>query len=240
MPEKVEPRTWKVGTLTVIGPLRMPPRSGLGGTGAPQWQVMAHDTAIEETAEKVFSSATKAQRFIDSLVDGHPPEDPLANEPTRHGLSMVLTTTPTPPRFDGRHTRIDRKAGETVAEHGAHAPFNLKAVAEALTGEGCDPFVEVARAVQERRPVMKGDGTPLIDPKTGEPVMVYVIGPTDRAKILIELGQYVSPKLKAVEVKVEDKRELTAEQLNDRIAAILGRKAEQDSKTIEPEKDAGQ
>jgi hypothetical protein len=104
----------------------------------------------------------------------------------------------------------------------ATAPFNLKAVTEALTDAGLDPFVELARALQETVTVLQADGSPRLGPD-GQPIRRLVMGARDRASVLIELAQYYTPKLKAVEVKVEDKRQLTEEQLNERIAAILER-----------------
>lgn len=222
-------RTWIVGPLRVIGPTKQTSHGG----PAVRWVVTAIDSVAEDIAEKVFPSAAKAQAFIDELVSGAPPVDPLAEvAPTISGAcsnrgsqgqkTLGEIAPPTPPTLDGRHTRRapgDGGPGAKGAKDPDAAPFNLKSVREALIQEGLDPFVEVARVLTERVPVMQ-DGKPVLDAE-GRPITVPRIGGVDRAKILVELGQYVEPKLKAVEVKVEDKTQLTEDQLNARIARLF-------------------
>lgn len=208
---------WRVGSLRVSGPHRH-----IRGTKV-SWEVLAVDEAIEDTASKIFYSKAKALAFINELVSGAPPIDPLAQD----GNSRVAQhhadeqRVPAPPTLNGRHTRARPVDGEP--KDAATAPFNLRAVKEVLEDEQMDPFVEIARALTEEVPVLQADGTPRLDPVYGKPLMRRVIGARDRASILIELAQYYTPKLKAVEMKVEDKRELTEEQLNDRIATLLER-----------------
>jgi len=238
----VHEQRWQVGPLVVVGPTRF--TTSKGNTA---WRVVAVDSSIEETAEKVFSSAVKAQTFIDGLVSGAAPIDPLEeargtmasadNRSGSNGLHERAETTPTPPTLNHRHTRVDPYTGLKDPER---SPFNLKSVVEALTGEGLDPFVEVARVLKERVPVVDRNGQPVIDRETGKPVTVPKIGGVERAKLLVELGQYVSPKLKAVDVKVEDKGALTEEQLDQRIAAIYARRAAELAKTTEVTEGAGQ
>lgn len=226
-------RTWIVGPLRVIGPTK---QTSLGGP-AVRWVVTASDDIAEILAEKVFSSAAKAQRFIDELVCGAPPIDPLAEvAPAISGAcsdrgsqgqkTLGDIAMPTPPTLDGRHTRWEAGDGGPGAKGTKDpnaAPFNLMSVRDALISEGLDPFVEVARVLTERVPVIQ-DGKPVLDAE-GQPVTVPRIGGVDRAKILVELGQYVEPKLKAVEVKVEDKTQLSEEQLDKRIAVFMQRAA---------------
>jgi hypothetical protein len=205
--------------------------------------VTAIDAITEESAEKRFTTNIAALAFIETLVHGAPPIDPLADEPDAPAKSdAARLKTPSvvpgaPPTLNGHHTRIDRKAGESLATHGASAPFNISAVADALIAEELDPFVEIARAVKDLEPVTR-NGNPVIGPD-GQPVMKRVIGSLDRAKILVDLGQYLQPKLKAMEVKIEDKRKLTAEQLDERIAAIMERAAAEQAHQ-QPTEDAGQ
>ena len=240
MAAPANPRVWVIGTTRIEGPLRVPPR--LAG-GNSEWHVKATDTLVEDSITKVFSSVGKAQTFIDEITSGAAPVDPLAGGPDAPAKSIgaaAKVPSPvgaTPATLTHRNARMTAPAG---GKRDANvSPFNLKAVAEALIGEEMDPFVEVAKALKKRYWVIDGDGKAVIDPTTGEPAWRYEIGITDRAKILIELGQYIAPKLKAVEVKVEDKRTLSEEQLNDRIGAFLAR-ANAGREHIEPTKDAGQ
>lgn len=223
----VTEKTWIVGPLRVRGPIA--PVAGLPGSKGDQWTVLAVDSVTEETAEKAFSSATKAQAFIDSLVNGADPVDPLAeaapeivNPGTGSQGAFRPTTTATPATLTARHTRRQDGEAKTDPKNPAAAPFNLKSVSEALTDAGLDPFVEIAKVLKERVPIHR-DGKPLVDDTTGEPVTVPLISGVDRAKILVELGQYVAPKLKAVEMKVEDKTKLTEEELDRRIAAFAAK-----------------
>lgn len=224
----IEERTWIVGPLRVVGPTKS---TRIDGRGA-KWTVMAVDTVVEDVAEKVFDSAVKAQAFIDELVGGAAPVDPMSEAAPelsegvkKRGPASVrpTVTTATPATLNRSHTRYPAGVSSGPKDPDA-APFNLMSVADALTQEGLDPFVEVAKVLKERAPVMR-DGKQAVDPETGELLTYAVIGPVDRAKILVELGQYVQPKLKAVEVKVEDRTQLTEEQLNARIAKIMAASA---------------
>ena len=102
--------------------------------------------------------------------------------------------------------------------------INLKAVAEALVEEGMDPTVEMIRILKAQRE-LKHDGKPVIDPKTKKPVMVDVLDPDTKLRMLNELLQYTQPKLKSVEMKVSGALELTGEQLDTRLQALLRKAA---------------
>lgn len=220
-----------LGSLRVSGPERVP--SGRPG-GSARWRVTAVDSVLEDVAEKVFTSRTAAQAFIDELATGHAPVDPLADDPDAPARTTELAgkdaqrtiaTATSPAQLNGKHTRPEPGKGGPgqSAKDAARAPFNLKAVAEALVEAELDPFVEVARVLQEQRPIFNRDGTPQMDEATGLQRTERVINGLDRAKILVELGQYVAPKLKAVEMKVEDKRTLSQEQLDQRIADLIAK-----------------
>lgn len=98
--------------------------------------------------------------------------------------------------------------------------INLKAVSEALVEEGLDPAIEFAR-ILKGRPLFDEDGKPIIDPATGQPLRRYAIDEDVRARMLSEILQYTQPKLKAVEVKLSGSLELTSEQLDQRLGALL-------------------
>jgi hypothetical protein len=102
-----------------------------------------------------------------------------------------------------------------------HPRINLKAVAEACIEEGLDPAVEITRALNKQIPLFK-NGSQVFD-DSGLPVMVHLVDADTRLRTLNELLQYTQPKLKAVEVKMSGSLELTSEQLDQRLAALLAK-----------------
>lgn len=102
--------------------------------------------------------------------------------------------------------------------------INLMAVSEALVEEGLDPAVEFAR-ILKGRPIFNDEGKAVIDPATGQPVRRYDIDADIRARMLSEILQYTQPKLKSVEVKMSGSLELTSEQLDQRLGALLAKAA---------------
>lgn len=104
---------------------------------------------------------------------------------------------------------------------GSHK-LNLKYVVEACVDEGLDPATEIARVLKGRQ-VLDDDGEPILDPRTGKPALEYDVDPEVRLRTLSSLLDYTQPKLKAVEVKMSGSLELTNEQLDQRLAALLAR-----------------
>lgn len=94
------------------------------------------------------------------------------------------------------------------------------AVSEALVEEGLDPAIEFARILRGR-PLVDDDGKPVIDPVTGEQARRYELDADVRVRMLSEILNYTQPKLKAVEVKMSGSLELTSEQLDQRLGALL-------------------
>lgn len=232
-------RTWVVGSLTVRGPYRLPQPIGAPQGVKPLWGVHAVDAALEDEAEKTFPSAAAAQRFIDELVSGAPPVDPLADDPDEPARSRgaqrqrpedIVGNRATLTKSHTRRPAGQGGPGAKGAKDPAAAPFNLKAVAEVLVEYGLNPFEEVARVMQARRPVRYPPGHEqagqIVLDDDGNEVTEPVIHGIDRAKIGLELGKYIAPKLKAVEMKVEDKTKLTEAELDERIAAMLQRRAD--------------
>jgi hypothetical protein len=105
---------------------------------------------------------------------------------------------------------------------GARHPLkiNLMAVSEALVEEGLDPAVEFAR-ILKGRPLVDEDGNPVMDPVTGQQARRYDLDADVRVRMLSEILNYTQPKLKAVEVKMSGSLELTSEQLDQRLGALL-------------------
>lgn len=100
--------------------------------------------------------------------------------------------------------------------------INLKAVSEALIEEGLDPAVEITRILKGE--IKRDDkGKPVLHPVTGEPVREYLVDPDTRLRTLNEVLQYTQPKLKAIEVKMSGNLEITSEQLDERLGALLAK-----------------
>lgn len=99
--------------------------------------------------------------------------------------------------------------------------INLKAVAEACMDEGLDPAVEITKALNKQIPLFK-NGQQVFD-DNGLPVMVHLVDADTRLRTLNELLQYTQPKLKAVEVKMSGSLELSSEQLDQRLQALIAK-----------------
>lgn len=114
-------------------------------------------------------------------------------------------------------------ASQTSASTKAASPhrINLKAVAEACMDEGLDPAVEITKALNKQIPLFK-NGAQVFD-DNGLPVMVHLVDSDTRLRTLNELLQYTQPKLKAVEVKMSGSLELSSEQLDQRLAALIAK-----------------
>jgi hypothetical protein len=119
-------------------------------------------------------------------------------------------------------THAVQTSGANKASRGL--TMNLKAVSEALVEEGMDPAVEFAR-VLKGRPLLDDNGNQVIDPQTGQPARAYDIDADVRVRMLSEILQYTQPKLKAVEVKLNGALELSSEQLDQRLSALLAKAA---------------
>ena len=100
--------------------------------------------------------------------------------------------------------------------------INLRAVAEACVEEGLDPAVEIVKALKRRIPKVMSNGMPVLD-ENGEPVYVDAVDQDTKLRTLNELLQYMQPKLKAVEVKLNGNLELSSEQLDQRLGALIAK-----------------
>lgn len=205
------------GDILVIGPWH---------AASGRWRLQAVDDLTGETVEKTFPTPERAETWLAEFATGTAPVDPLAVERPHNKHSTDTHTQGTsnaasPVQLNGWYTRQSAAPGHK--RDAKAAPFNLRAVAEVLTEYELDPIAEIAKVLMERKPALKRDGTPVIDPDTGQPVMVEQVTGLERGKLLVELAQYVRPKLKAVEMKVETKDDLTDEKLNERIGKLMGK-----------------
>lgn len=101
--------------------------------------------------------------------------------------------------------------------------INISEVARACVEHGLDPAVEIARVLKGQPLVDPNTGEVLVDPVTGEAEVQHLVSPEVRLRTLLSLIEYVQPKLKAVDVKVSGSVELSDEQLDQRLEALLQR-----------------
>ena len=133
----------------------------------------------------------------------------------------------TPASFKGQRRQKEgatmRGAGH-AGQTSSRTPgrINLKTVAEACADAGLDPAVEIARVLSTKVPVLDAKGKPKVD-KEGNPITVDLIDADTKIRTLTELLQYNQPKLKAVEMKVSGSLELSSDELDQRLAALLAK-----------------
>lgn len=115
-------------------------------------------------------------------------------------------------------------AQRSLARYPGTPKINLRQVAEACLEEGLDPATEIVRVLRGR-PMVDDAGNEVIDPATGAPVMVHDVESDVRLRTLNSLLEFVQPKLKAVEVKMSGSLELSDEQLDARLKALIAKAA---------------
>ena len=155
---------------------------------------------------------------IPSRVPGKAGGKTRANLHELAGMPPQLATTQdfigSNPPLTGR-----AEAGRKTTKTGR---INLKMVAEACIDEGLDPAAEIARALRARVPKMDRQGNLVLD-ADGNPVYVDAVDWDTRLRTLQELLQYTQPKLKAVEVKMSGQVEMSSEQLDNRLQALIAK-----------------
>jgi hypothetical protein len=202
----------EVPGLSIGEPVRRP--DGL-------WSQTVTDPVTEDSVTKVFATRNQAAEWVANTMLGvsttHEPLDLRPPGVRRQPQETACTEAATSGVQSDHRSLLGRNGSGAKA-----GKFNLRKVAEVLESYELDPIAHLAQILTV--------GTPLVDPKTGDaqldaqgqPVYVSTISPTDRAKLFMELAQFVHPKLKAVEMKVEDKRSLTEAQLTERLARVMG------------------
>lgn len=148
---------------------------------------------------------------------------------TRHGdlagappqLATVQDLQGSNPPLSGRLYQSNMSSSHMKS---AKLKINLKAVAVALAEEGLDPALEMVRILKAQVPLLSRAGAPVIN-DDGTPLMVDALDADIKLRMLNEMLQYTQPKLKAVEMKVSGALELSSEQLDTRLAALLAKAA---------------
>lgn len=200
------PPTIEIGGQLLIGPVLLAPG---------RWAVHLEDPTLETRETKTFPSKGRAQGFIDELVKGSRDADPLASDIAPSIGAAAKVPSPvgaTPAQLNRTHAMKDPLTGERTR-------FNIGAVVDTLERYELDPFAEIAKVCLEKKPLLDKSGAAVL--LNGEPVMVDAVSGLQRAQIMVELGQYVAPKLKATELKVTDPNKLTEEQVDKRIDNML-------------------
>lgn len=182
------------------------------------------------------------QRVATQLLKANPSTDP-GGRPSKVKNTTVLRRSedlskPPPPdpaemtedqkeihRLAGRAElakQRNSKSGDGVVKHGDKGRISLRAVADACVDAGLDPAAEIVRVLQARKPALDRSGKPVLD-ADGNPVEIDQIDIDTRLRTLNELLQYTQPKLKAVEVKMSGSLEIPAEQLDQRLQALIAK-----------------
>jgi hypothetical protein len=196
------------------GTVHAPVQSGL------RWIVAVEDV-LGERVEKVFSSKSRALDFYTELW---------------LGMSRTEAEQRANPDLPQRQTEVQGARGN-LQWHEAVAPtvqathqaktkkregLNLRKVAEVLSSYGLDPIETIAEALV---PVA------VVDSTTGVTYEEHRLSLEERARIALELVQYVHPKLKAVEMKIDGTLAgMSQEQLDNRLQLLLARAAQQAAK----------
>jgi hypothetical protein len=201
MAHQIKPTTWRVGSLTFHGPVQVEPG---------RWCVTCDD---DLTGEHVAKHGTlREMQTLLEIATGGKPRDELAQQYNGQTITGRQSTDTHGNVLNARAAM--HASGQQISKPGrpgARDKFNLRAVADVLADYELDPIAEIAKVLKEK--VAKGG------------VETYAVRGVDRAKVLTELAQYVRPKLKAVEMKVEDNRSLTDDQIDQRLAALLTKDA---------------
>lgn len=136
-------------------------------------------------------------------------------------LATVQQLTATPPVWRGRRPDSNRSLS---IKPGSQHRINLKMVAEALADEGLDPTTEMIRILKAKVPLTTRGGVPVLDAK-GEPVLVNAIDDDVRLRTLGAMLEYTQPKLKAIEMKLSGHLDLSDEQIDARLHALMAKVA---------------
>jgi hypothetical protein len=169
------------------------------------------DTETGEQVDKVFTSEQRAVAWLTATSMGETPsevdETEIPKVPDRGMWSQVLPAQQASP--------------SNLAQASGRGRFSIRTVRAVLEDYGLDPTREIAEVLKQVVPVYDVKGNAVIGPD-GQPVTKPLVSGPQRMQIFLELQQYVTPKLKAVEMMVKDDRAtLTPEQVDTRILELL-------------------
>lgn len=202
------------------------PRMAPGGLYA----VDITDTDSFEVVTKTFPSKARAAEWVATQLVGDTSrsvanrvgrtgstkvggvQEPDADDGTSIAAGMAAAggyaTTARPEVRNGGQTRTATKDR-----------FRLRPVRDVLEAYELDPTAEIAKAMQATKPVFK-DGVPVLG-EDGKPLQVPVLDERTRAMVATELMQYVTPKLKAIEVIPKDDTPRTPEEIDAKLNQLI-------------------
>lgn len=215
--------------------------------GSGLYLVLITDVETGETTEKTFISHAKACSWVASQISGVPlysgarvdlkvakrasrdrrvasvldDDDPKDDESIAEGLANDA----------GLQRPATVQAVSSQVKQGGRKPygFRVKAVREVLESYGLDPTAELVKVLQARKPIYR-NGQQVIDDATGEAITEPVLDAKTSASVLIDMQQYVTPKLKAIETRIIDERPKTVDEIDGEIARLLAKRDAQAEK----------
>lgn len=188
--------------------LREPVQDGLF------WVVTAEDQVLGVMERKKFRTHRQALDFYTSVLLGKAAVHERLDSLPESGRRSVDANT--------QATDLAKSGTAQFDPRGRHTDgINLKEVSEVLAGYGLDPIAEIAGILVPHD---------VVDADTGVESKGYQLDAKERVKALLELTQYVRPKLKAVEVTTKS-GDLTDKQVDDRLKILLAKALQRDSVT---------
>lgn len=173
------------------------------------WVVTAEDHVLGVMERKKFRTKAQALDFHAAVLLGKAKEDPLVQKKhSSNSVDMAAQATDLAQSGKAMFDPRGRNSGKP----------NLEDVGVVLASYGLDPIAEIA-GILVPRDVVGEDG----EVQGHE----YQLPAGERVKALLELTQYVRPKLKAIEVTKKGD-ELTEKQVDDRLAALLDKALKRD------------
>ena len=120
---------------------------------------------------------------------------------------------------------VKRKMGAVkgVPHAPARVAIRLQTVANAVALHGLDPSVEIPRILSAMVPVLDNDGNARLHPETGEEITRPAIDDDTKLRTYLALLEYLQPKLRSTDVKISGSLELTNEQLDLRLKALMAK-----------------
>jgi len=175
------------------------------------WVVTAEDAVLGVMERKKFRTRAQAFDFYTTVLLGKAAVQERMDSNDHQSRSVDANT---------HATALARSGTAQFDPRGRHTDgINLRDVSEVLASYGLDPIAEIAGILVPHD---------VVDADTGTESKGYQLDAKERVKALLELTQYVRPKLRAVDVTVKDD-ELTEQQVDDRLRALLAKAMRRDA-----------
>lgn len=179
--------------------------------------IVAIEDVLGEKLEKKFRSKSRALDFYTEVWLGISRTDAAmkANPDLPQRTVDVRRNIPNLHEVVASGVQADHRARNRLRP----GSFNLRKVAEVLESYGLDPTETIAEALV---PVVT------IDPDTGIEMHEHRLSAEERARLAMQLMEYLHPKLKSVDMKIDGTLAgMTQEQLDARLQLLLSKAAKQ-------------